>query len=348
MFGMCLMLGSDPSLGSLDVSSFRTSNVTSMNGMFSYCTWLTSLDLSNFRTLLVEDMNGMFTFCTMLADLDVSQFDTSNVEDMRNMFDGCQSLKSLDLSKFNTAKITANATVNTMSAMFSNCEALRRVVLGPHFEFKGDSPSVRAESALPGLPEDQDHFGRWQAVGAGTEDLPFGDNFSSIYLAEIYDGATISDIYLWEPKAYTIHFDANGGTGTMPSINMRVGDSRTLPANTFIRTRYDFTGWVSDYGNTYANEGVMPPYSQMVGYTINLHAQWRQQTYKVVFDENKPAGVTGAVTGSQRISQQDLEPIRPCLIIRQRLTVTPFVVGTTPVLRLPQEALLLLNRMTQL
>lgn len=158
MFGMCLMLGSDPSLGSLDVSSFKTSNVTSMNGMFSYCTWLTSLDLSNFRTLLVEDMNGMFTFCTMLADPDVSQFDTSNVEDMRNMFDGCQSLKSLDLSKFNTAKITANATVNTMSAMFSNCEALRRVVLGPHFEFKGDSPSVRAESALPGLPEDQDHF----------------------------------------------------------------------------------------------------------------------------------------------------------------------------------------------
>lgn len=41
----------------------------------------------------------------------------------------------------------------------------------------------------------------------------------------------------------------------------------------------------------------MPPYSQMIGYTINLHAQWRQQTYKVVFDENKPAGVTGAVTG---------------------------------------------------
>lgn len=83
----------------------------------------------------------------------------------------------------------------------------------------------------------------------------------------------------------------------MPNIKMRVGDSRTLPTNTFIRARYDFTGWVSDYGNTYANGGVMPLYSQMVGYTINLHTQWRQQTYKVVFDENKPAGVTGAVTG---------------------------------------------------
>lgn len=119
-----------------------------------------------------------------------------------------------------------------------------------------------------------DHFARWQAVSAGTEELPFGGDYSNIYLSQVYDGATMADTYIWEPKAYIIHFDANGGTGTMSNTKMRVGDSRTLPANTFTRIGYDFTDWVFDYGNAYANEGITPSCSQMVGYTINLHAQW--------------------------------------------------------------------------
>jgi surface protein len=38
------------SLTSLDLSSFNTSNVTSMNGSFYSCSSLVSLDLSNYNT----------------------------------------------------------------------------------------------------------------------------------------------------------------------------------------------------------------------------------------------------------------------------------------------------------
>ena len=52
----------------------------------------------------------------------------------------------------------------------------------------------------------------------------------------------------------TIHFDANGGTGSMASVSP--GDMTALPLNTFVRTGFTFTGWntkADGSGNSYAN-----------------------------------------------------------------------------------------------
>ena len=72
-----------------------TSNVTSMNGMFSECWALTSLDLSGWNTSNVTEMSDMFSNCSALTSLDVSGWDTSNVTDMNSMFSGCSSLKTI-------------------------------------------------------------------------------------------------------------------------------------------------------------------------------------------------------------------------------------------------------------
>ena len=61
------MFRSCSSLTSLDLSSFDTSAVTSMNSMFRSCSSLTSLDLSGFNTSAVTDMSGMFYFCSSLT-----------------------------------------------------------------------------------------------------------------------------------------------------------------------------------------------------------------------------------------------------------------------------------------
>ena len=99
-------------------SLLDTSNVSTMNRMFSFCKVLTDLDLSTFDTSQVTDMWFMFYFCKGLTSLDLSTFDTSQVTNMGFMFSGCSGLASLDLSGCNTFNVT-----DTRS-MFSDCSGL--------------------------------------------------------------------------------------------------------------------------------------------------------------------------------------------------------------------------------
>ena len=105
-------------LTSLDVSKLDTSKVTGMSLMFDGCSKLTSLDVSKLDTSNVTGMNYMFGGCSGLTSLDVSKLDTSNVTSMSWMFSGCRGLTSLDVSKFNTSKVT------DMTSMFYSCSKL--------------------------------------------------------------------------------------------------------------------------------------------------------------------------------------------------------------------------------
>ena len=111
------------SLKDLDLASFDTVNVKSMNGMFQACAALESINLSGFDTSGVTNMLQMFEFCGNLKSLDLSSFDTSNVTHMNNMFLACMSLGALDLSNFDTLRVTE------MGGMFSRCRALKTLSL---------------------------------------------------------------------------------------------------------------------------------------------------------------------------------------------------------------------------
>ena len=117
------MFSNCSSLTSLDLSSFNTLNVTNMSSMFYICSSLTSLDLSSFNTLNVTNMSDMFASCFLLMNLDLSSFNTSSVTDMSGMFEDCSSLISLDLSNFNTLNVT------NMCFMFSQCSSLKELNL---------------------------------------------------------------------------------------------------------------------------------------------------------------------------------------------------------------------------
>ncbi|MCD7949096.1 MAG: DUF285 domain-containing protein [Erysipelotrichaceae bacterium] len=58
-----------------------------MLGMFYNDYSLISLDLSSFDTSNVTSMAYMFSGCSSLIDLDISSFDTSNADTI-GMFDG--------------------------------------------------------------------------------------------------------------------------------------------------------------------------------------------------------------------------------------------------------------------
>jgi surface protein len=102
----------------LSVDYIDTSNMTSMNNMFSKCTKLKSVNTSNFDTDQVTDMESMFSNCDSLTSLDLSSFDTNQVTNMSYMFSGCDYLTSLDLSNWNTSNVT------NMRMMFASCTSL--------------------------------------------------------------------------------------------------------------------------------------------------------------------------------------------------------------------------------
>ncbi len=86
---------------------------------------------------------------------------------------------------------------------------------------------------------------------------------------------------------YTVHFDANGGTGTMADQTFDAGEEKNLTANAFTLTGYRFTGW-----NTKADGSGMTYTDQQNIYlmkSLTLYAQWTAlppNRYCVHFDKN--------------------------------------------------------------
>ena len=125
------------SLTTLDLSGWKTDNVTNMSSMFYGCRHLTTLDLSSWNTSNVTNMSQMFEVSSSndsnneeyLEKLDLSGWDTSKVTDMSSMFRGRYKLKTLDLSKWDTSGVT------DMPSMFWGCGNLPNIVGIGNFDF---------------------------------------------------------------------------------------------------------------------------------------------------------------------------------------------------------------------
>lgn len=81
---------------------------------------------------------------------------------------------------------------------------------------------------------------------------------------------------------YTVHFDANGGTGTMSDESFTYDQAQALTANSFTRTGYTFLGWSTN------SSAITPTYSdeQSVSNlapsgTVTLYAIWQLNTYQL-------------------------------------------------------------------
>ena len=80
----------------------------------------------------------------------------------------------------------------------------------------------------------------------------------------------------WTPHTYTIHFNANGGTGTMSDIAMTYDEATNLTANAFANNGWVFTGWaISANGEVaYADRARVMNLSASDGATVTLFAVW--------------------------------------------------------------------------
>ncbi len=110
----------------------NTSEVISMNRMFSGCTKLTSLDLYTFDTQRVTDMQAMFAGCTALTDVHLTSLTTNNVTTMWEMFYNCSSLTTLDLTTFYPVRM------KDMKMMFAGCKLLEQISVSDAFVLPDD------------------------------------------------------------------------------------------------------------------------------------------------------------------------------------------------------------------
>lgn len=78
------------------------------------------------------------------------------------------------------------------------------------------------------------------------------------------------------------------------AITKATGTDTVIPSDIQVLSDYDFDGW--DYEGTTLHAGDIVP-TQLLNTVVSLKARWTQQTYTVHFAENKPVGVTAAISG---------------------------------------------------
>ena len=134
-------------------------------------------------------------------------------------------------------------------------------------------------------------FEGW-ALSADGE-IIYNDEAEVINLTE-EDGATVTLYAKWiKIKSYTVHFDANGGTGTMDDITVAFEETKNLTENTFTRDGYLFEGWAlsADGEIIYENRAQVKDLSDVDGATVTLYAKWLKiKTYTIKFDANGGTG----------------------------------------------------------
>lgn len=97
--------------------------------------------------------------------------------------------------------------------------------------------------------------------------------------------------FILKPNTYTVKFDANGGTGTMPKQSATYDKNLTLTANEFKRDGYTFSGWNlkktgGSADSSFKDKQKVKNLTASHNATITLYAQWIPNTLAVKYNAN--------------------------------------------------------------
>ena len=97
---------------------------------------------------------------------------------------------------------------------------------------------------------------------------------------------------------YSVTYDENGGTGSMPTDTVSYGSSYITRENKFTRIGYDFIGWNETPDGTGKDwtSYIGKPLAWSYNKSITLYAQWKAKTYTVTYNANGGTGSMAADT----------------------------------------------------
>ena len=156
-------------------------------------------------------------------------------------------------------------------------------------------------------------FAGWTTNSNGTDDgYGWAEGWSGIWNYDngqygIANNALV--LYArWNPKSYTINYNANGGSGTMSSSTVSSGSSVTIKNNAFTKKGYTFAGWTTNSNGTDDGYGWTAGKSYTWNYdngqkgisnnTLKLYARWTANSYTISYNSNGGSGTMSSSTVS--------------------------------------------------
>ena len=153
------------------------------------------------------------------------------------------------------------------------------------YTFEGWSTDPNAAS---GSTEQKDHkYGGFLGIGAkNCKYYPL--SVTSTRTSE--SNPTIGTYYaIFRAHTYQIHFNNNGGSGQMGSLDCTYDKNVTLTTNSFTRIGYTFDGWYTNAGCTgtkYEDGATVKNLTATDNGEVTLYAKWKANTYYVKFNGN--------------------------------------------------------------
>ena len=130
-------------------------------------------------------------------------------------------------------------------------------------------------------------FVSWNTKEDGT-----GTNYTNKALVKnLKTSGTITLYAIWKANDYTITFDGNTGTGTMPAQTLTYDKKTNLTTNSFEKVGYTFVNWntkADGSGTTYTNEAEVKNIASSGN--VTLYAIWQANKYKITFNSNTGTG----------------------------------------------------------
>ena len=111
--------------------------------------------------------------------------------------------------------------------------------------------------------------------------------------------------YYYVVNTYTVHFDPNGGTGSMDDQAFTYNVGQNLTANAFERQGYSFAGWATTATGSvvYVNGASVNNLTTVANGTVNLYAKWNTVDYTISYDTaGGSITSTNHTTGSYNIN----------------------------------------------
>ena len=102
----------------------------------------------------------------------------------------------------------------------------------------------------------------------------------------------------WNVHAYTVKFDANGGSGSMDDMNRKYDDNTALVANAFTYEGHSFSGWntQADGSGTSYTDGSIDNLTSTNGDSVTLYAMWDSVSYTISVTNDGNGSATASAT----------------------------------------------------
>ena len=102
-------------------------------------------------------------------------------------------------------------------------------------------------------------------------------------------GETLVLYAQWKPNTYNVHFDANGGNGSMQDQKFTYDVPQRLAAAGFSKKHYALSGWNTEAdgeGLSFADMESVKNLTIYPDHTVILYAQWEKEKYVITYDLN--------------------------------------------------------------